>query len=116
MIGVIITLGGLAYTVIYSVNLYGSVSVLSNKNYYLLALVAYNACAVATLATRHPCYSFLDVGVTALFVNLLFVFHKTGDGTLRNLELVLRTTLFLGFTALFANLANCVDGCCKIVW
>lgn len=125
MWGAVITLGGLAYTVIYSVNLYSGVSLLSNLYYYLFALFVYNACAVAALATRHPCYSFLDVGVTALVVNLLFVFYKTNVanpkqslefGEFEVLELILRTTLFLAFTTLYANFANCVDGCCKVVW
>jgi hypothetical protein len=120
MWGALITLGGLAYTVLYSVNLYSGVSLLSNLSYYLFALFVYNACAVATLATRHPCYTFLDVGVTALFVNLLFVFYRTRNQNSKEqfevLELILRTTLFLAFTSLFANFANCVDGCCKVVW
>ena len=84
----------------------------------------YNACAIAALATLHPCYQFLDVGLSAFLVNLLFVFYanpgvnKTNperDVTkITEYEQVLRATLFLGFIALFSNIANCADDCCKL--
>ena len=115
ILGTVITLGGLAYTVVYSVYYYNTS--LAKKEmrrarlWYLAALVVYNAGVITVLATRHPCYSFLDVGICALVANLLFVFYNDDDTD--TLEFVLRSTLFLAFLALLANLANCADGCCR---
>lgn len=115
ILGTLITLGGLAYTVVYSVNYYSKIGKYKTKWWYLSALVVYNACVITVLALRHPCYSFLDVGITALITNLLFVFSAEVHNaqTPEVLEIVLRTVLFLAFVALAANLANCVDGCCR---
>ena len=115
ILGTVITLGGLAYTVVYSVNYYAAIGKYESKWWYLGALVAYNACVITVLALRHPCYSFLDVGITALITNLLFVFSTElkNAQTPQVLEIVLRTTLFLAFVALAANLVNCVDDCCR---
>lgn len=131
ILGTVITLGGLAYTVVYSVYNYSGITEIAGFKFYLLALAAYNACAIAALATAHPCYQFLDVGLSAFLVNLLFVFYanpgvnepKDTDGKpvdpkkskkqRSDYEQVLRATLFLGFLALFSNIANCADDCCK---
>ena len=123
IVGTVITLGGLAYTVVYSVYNYSGITEIAGAKLYLFALGAYNACAIAALATLHPCYQFLDVGLSAFLVNLLFVFYanpgvnKTESGQvvkkITEYEQVLRATLFLGFLALFSNIANCADDCCK---
>jgi hypothetical protein len=111
ILGTVITLGGLAYTVVYSVFYYNSSLQKVGQWPYLLALVLYNAGVITVLALRHPCYSFLDVGICALVVNLLFVFYRSDNTQI--LEFVLRNTLFLAFLALLSNLANCLDGCCR---
>lgn len=114
IIGTAITLGGLAYTVLYSVYNYSGINKLGYASkFYIAALALYNACAIAALATQHPCYQFIDVGVCAFLVNLLFVFYPAKQIKLETYAATLKATLFLAFLALFANIANCADGCCK---
>jgi len=113
IIGTAITLGGLAYTVLYSVYNYSGIKSLGDAStFYIAALALYNGCAIAALATQHPCYQFIDVGVCAFLVNLLFVFYPANDNV-KTYAATLKATLFLAFLALFANIANCADGCCK---
>ena len=113
IIGTAITLGGLAYTVLYSGYNYSGIERLDHSFLYLAALALYNGCAIAALATQHPCYQFIDVGVCAFLVNVLFVFYPAKENQLKTYAATLKATLFLAFLALFANIANCADGCCK---
>ena len=113
IVGTVITLGGLAYTVVYSVHNYGAlVKYGTLKYWYLAALAIYNLGAIAALATQHPCYQFVDVGISAVLINVLFVFFP--DPNYENAyEVILRTALFLAYLGLFSNAANCANDCCR---
>ena len=111
ILGTIVTLGGLAYSVFYWVYHYGQLKSIASKNWYFLALAMYDVGAVAALATHHPCYQFADVGITAFLVNVVFAAFSCSDDT--RYQFVLRSSLALAFVALLSNIANCANGCCR---
>lgn len=101
-VAVIITLVGLAYTVLYVATAYGEVKWTSRNT---LAIAAFDAAVVTILARRDPCYSFTSVGTIALYVNVFFVLARITE--LKNRELAVWCTTWLGLTALAATYINC---------
>jgi hypothetical protein len=111
ILGTVVTLGGLAYSIFYWVYHYGELRQYRSREWYFLALAIYDAAAVAALATHHPCYQFADVGITAFLVNLVFASFSCENP--KDYQFVLRASLALASVALFSNIANCANGCCR---
>ena len=98
----IITLTGLAYTVLYVATVYGEVKWNSRNT---LAIGAFDAVVVTVLAERHPCYSFYSIGTIALYVNAFFVLARVSG--VQNRDLAVWATSWLGLTALASTYINC---------
>jgi len=102
LVAVIITLSGLAYTVLYVATAYGEVKWNSRNT---LAIAAFDSAVVVILARRDPCYTFASVGTVALYVNVFFVLARISG--LENRDLAVWCTTWLGLTALAATYINC---------
>lgn len=99
---VIITLSGLAYTVLYVATVYGEVKWNSSNSF---AIALFDAIIITILARRDPCYSFSSTGTIALYVNLFFVLARVSE--IHNRDLGVWCTTWLGLTALGATYLNC---------
>lgn len=99
---VIITLVGLAYTVLYVATVYGGIKWNSRNT---IAISAFDAIVITVLARRDPCYTFSSVGTIALYVNIFFVLARVSG--LHNRDLGVWCTTWLGLTALAATYINC---------
>lgn len=102
LVAVVLTLTGLAYTVLYVATAYGEVKWNSRNT---LAIAAFDAAVVVILARRDPCYTFSSVGTIALYVNSFFVLARISG--IRHRDLAVWCTTWLGLTALAATWITC---------
>ena len=102
---VVVTLSGLAYTVLYVATVYGDVSWTSRNT---LAIAAFDAAVVTILARRDPCYSFSSVGSIAFYVNVFFVLARVSG--VQNRDLAVWCTTWLGLPALAGTYLHCDNG------